>query len=115
MPMLRTAQGLTADCAVCRREFQEGIFEGTSHELIHAMRAADWTTQPVVCAECAAKMHVWRNEGQPSDTSAKRRKAERAAALRTAANERQPRRRRSIDVAPAAANPSPRRRRRTLI
>lgn len=98
MPVLRTAEGLNADCTTCKRWFNEGVFEGTSHELIHAMRAADWTTQPVVCAECATKLHVWRNEGQPSDISPKRRKAERAAALRTAVKDRAPRRRRSIDT-----------------
>lgn len=113
MPVLRTALGLTADCAVCRREFQDGVFEGTSHELIHAMREADWTTQPVVCAECATKMHVWRNEGQPSDADPKRRKAEKAAAALT-------RRRRSIDAPakPIPTKPVPAkasRRRRTLI
>lgn len=115
MPVLRTALGLTADCTTCKRWFNDGVFEGTSTELIHAMRAADWTTQPVVCAECASKMHVWRNEGQPSDTDPKRRKAEAAKAAAVKADARQARRRRSIDSVPVAPTPSPRRRRRTLI
>ena len=114
MPVLRTALGLTADCTTCKRWFNEGVFEGTSTELIHAMRAADWCTQPVVCAECATKLRVWRNEGQPSDTNPKRRKAEKAtaAAVIAAAPSR---RRRSIDT-PVPAPPKPSlRRRRTLI
>lgn len=114
MPVLRTALGLTADCTTCKRWFNDGVFEGTSTELIHAMRAADWCTQPVVCAECATKIHVWRNEGQPSDKDPERRKAEKAkvAALRASAPSRK---RRSIDV-PAPAPPKPSaRRRRTLI
>lgn len=113
MPVLRTAQGLTADCTTCKRWFNDGEFAGTSTELIHAMRAADWTTQPVVCAECASKLHVWRNEGQPSDTSPKRRKAEKAkaAAVKVAAS----RRRRSIDAPVIIPAKPSQRRRRTLI
>lgn len=115
MPVLRTPAGLTADCAVCRRFYGDGIFDGTSHELIHAMRADNWCTQPVVCGECAEKMHVWRNEGQPADKDPVRRKKEKQAAAAT-------RRKRSATAlvatpvpAPPAGTPSPRRRRRTLI
>lgn len=115
MPVLRTPLGLTADCSVCKRFFREGVFDGTSHELIHAMRAENWTTQPVVCGECADKMHVWRNEGQPADKNPVRRKKEKLAAAATR------RRRSATDLPPKAepvqpaVNPSPRRRRRTLI
>lgn len=110
MVVLRTAEGLTADCTVCKRFYQDGDFHGTSQELIHAMRADNWCTHPVVCEECADRIRVWRNEGQPKDTNPKRRAAEKVAAAAT-------RRRRSVDTIPARppARATPSRRRRTLL
>ena len=89
--MIRNDQGVSAKCDVCQKPFP-GCPMGTSTELRNAMIAADWNPSPTVCDECCTRMHVWRNEGQPSDTNPQRRAARTAAIKKTPATYKRRRR-----------------------
>lgn len=73
MTVTRTPEGVSANCNHCGVDFEQGKVFGTSEELKFAVLEADWNWIPNVCKKDVDELHVWRNEGQPSDKDPKNR------------------------------------------